>query len=59
MLDHDLLEMKLADVSDLLLERRCESGKDVAYVELDGCNIKSKERMRLTVCLRSIDKNDN
>ena len=59
MLDRDLLEMKLADVSDLLLERRCESGKDVAYVQLDGCNVKSNERMRLTVCLRSIDEDDD
>lgn len=56
MLDSELLEMKLSDISDLLLERRCETGKDVAYVELDGCNIKSKERMRLTVCLRSIEE---
>ena len=56
MLDSELLEMKLADVSDLLLERRSETGKDVAYVELDGCNLKTRERMRLTVCLRSIEE---
>ena len=55
MLDNDLLEMKLSDVSDLLLEHRTETGKDVAYVELDGCCLKTKERMRLTVCLRSIE----
>ena len=55
MLDTELLEMKLNDVSDLLLERRIETGKDVAYVELDGCCLKTRERMRLTVCLRSIE----
>ena len=56
MKDVDLLNMSLHDISDLLLERRCETGKDVVYVELDGCCIKSKERMRLTVCLRSVEE---
>ena len=56
MLDSDLLKMSLNEVSDLLLEHRSETGKDVAYVELDGCCLKSKERMRLTVCLRSIEE---
>ena len=56
MKDVDLLNMSLHDISDLLLERRYETGKNVAYVELDGCCIKSKERMRLTVCLRSVEE---
>ena len=55
MLDSELLEMKLNDVSDLLLEHLCETGKDVSYFEIDGCNIKSKKRMRLCVSLRYID----
>jgi len=55
MLDTDLLKMSWNDVSDLLLERRIETGNDVAYVELDGCCLKTHERMRLTVCLRSIE----
>ena len=50
-----LLEMKLADVSDLLLEKLCESGNDFIKFDLPGCNVKTKERFVLTVCLRKGD----
>lgn len=55
MLDKDLLEMKLNDVSDLLLERLCETDNEVAYVELDGCSVKQGKRMRLCVSLRYLE----
>lgn len=48
---NDLLEMKLCDVSDLLLEKICESGKDCIKVDLPGCNVKTNERFVLRVCL--------
>lgn len=55
MLDSELLEMKLNDVSDLLLEHLCETGKEVAYVELEGCSIKERKRMKLCVSLRYLE----
>ena len=48
MKDTELLEMKLSDISDLLLEKRCQ-----VYVECKGYDISTNERMVLTVCLRS------
>ena len=49
---YDLLDMKLADISDLLLQRLCESGNDHIQVELPGCDVKNRERFVLTVSLR-------
>ena len=57
MKDMELLEMKLSDISDLLLEKRCQDKKDKVYVECKGYDISTNERMVLTVCLRS-EKND-
>ena len=48
---YDLLDMKLSDVSDLLLEKLCESGKDAVKVELPGCDLKTRERMKLVIFL--------
>ena len=59
MLDTELLEMKLNDVSDLLLEHLGETGKDVAYFEIDGCSVKSRRRMRLTVSLSYLDDGED
>ena len=56
MRDTEVLEMKLNDVSDLLLEHLCETGKEVAYFEIDGCNLKNRKRMRLCVSLRYIEE---
>ena len=53
MKDMELLEMKLSDISDLLLEKRCQDKKDKVYVECKGYDISTNERMVLTVCLRS------
>jgi hypothetical protein len=47
----ELLEMKLCDVSDLLLEKLCESGNDFIKFDLPGCNVKSRERFVLRVML--------
>lgn len=51
----ELLEMKLNDISDLLLEKLCESGNNFITFNLPGCDIKTKERFVLTVCLRKGD----
>jgi len=55
MLSDDLLEMKLCDVSDLLLEKLCESGNDCIKADLPGCNVKSRERFVLSVILKKGD----
>ena len=36
LLDGDVLQMKLQSVADMLLQRRCETGKDVSYLEVEG-----------------------
>ena len=36
LLDGDVLQMKLQSVADLLLQRKCETGKDVSYLEVEG-----------------------
>ena len=36
LLDGDVLQMKLQSIADLLLQRRCETGKDVSYLEVEG-----------------------
>lgn len=48
---NELLKMELQDISDLFLEKLCESGKQCIKVDLPGCNVKSNERFILRVCL--------
>ena len=52
MKSHDLLEMKLADVSDTLLQHKCETGKQVVKVDIPGYDIATGKRMLLTITLR-------
>ena len=47
----ELLEMKLAEISDLMLCKLTETGEDTFQVNLPGCNVKTKERFTLTVSL--------
>ena len=51
MYSDELLDMKLNEVSDLLLQKLCESGNDVIKVELPGCDMKTKEHMKLIIFL--------
>lgn len=50
----ELLDMKLCDISDLLLSE-LSPGNEFIKVDLPGCNVKSKERFVLTVSLRKGD----
>ena len=52
MKSHDLLEMKLADVSDTLLQRKCETQKKVVKVDIPGYDTTTGKRMVLTITLR-------
>ena len=47
----DLLDMRLCDVSDLFLEKLCESDKKCVKADIPGCNRKTDERFVLRVCL--------
>jgi len=47
---NELLEMKLKDISDLLLSE-LSPDKDMIKCDLPGCNVKTRERFVLTVSL--------
>ena len=47
---NDLLNMSLHEVSDLFLEKLCESGKSNVKVDLPGCD-ENGDRFVLRVCL--------
>ena len=50
-LSSDLLEMKLHDVSDLLLERMCQEESDIVKCELPGFDVSTGERVKLVIFL--------
>lgn len=54
---NDLLDMRLHDVSDLLLQRLCESGESNIKVDLPGCD-ENGDRFTLRVCLCKGSVND-
>ena len=58
-LSSDLLEMKLHDVSDLLLERMCQEESDIVKCELLGNDISNGERMKLVIFLCKNEVNEN
>lgn len=53
MFDVDLLDKSLNEISDLLLEQREKTGKDIAYLRCDGVKKDDGKSMVLTVSLRS------
>ena len=53
MCDVDLLDKSLNEISDLLLEQREKTGKDIAYLRCDGVKKDDGKSMVLTVSLRS------
>ena len=51
----DLLEMKLEDISDLLLDRLNETGKNCVKADLEGCCKGDKFTLRVCLCKGGFD----
>ena len=51
----ELLDMKLHDVSDVLLQELCERGVKGMKVDLPGRSVSDGKRMMLSVCLNEVE----